>query len=89
MPLDYNRIVSQSKNELVAIGLKPDDVPFENTGKGVLELIIEAVAKAVVDEFTANADVNTTVAAGIGVQVNTGTGTGATTDTGSGTGGIS
>lgn len=47
-----------------------------------------SIAKSIIDEITTNADVSTTVAAGIGVQVNTGTGTGATTSTGTGSGGV-
>lgn len=86
MAMDYTRITAAAKAELLGYGMKPDDVPFGTTGKGALELIVDAIAKAVINEITTNGVVSTTVAAGIAVQVTPATGTGATTAPGSGTG---
>ena len=97
MALDYTRITTQAVNTLKGHGMKPDDVPFEDTGKSALELIVDAIAEAVIIEIKTNAvvdtSVTTTVASPIPVQVVVATGTGATTAPGSGsgtgTGGIS
>ncbi len=59
MSLDYSRITTAAKSALVGHGMKPDDVPFGSTGKGALELIIDEIAKAVINEITSNAVVTT------------------------------
>lgn len=90
MALDANRITAAAMITLKGVGMKPDDVPFLDTGKSALEHIVDAVAQAVISEIKAHAEVNTnvntTVAAGIGVQVTPATGTGATVAPGAGTG---
>lgn len=60
-----------------------------DTGKSGGKLLAGIIASAVVDEVVTNANVSTTVAAGIAVTVDPNTGVGATTGTGSGTGGVS
>lgn len=90
MALNKDRITAAAMATLKAAGFKPDDVPFKDTGKSAAEIIVDAVAEAVVNEFKTNGvvstSVSTTVAAPIPVQVVVATGTGATTATGSGTG---
>lgn len=88
MAMNYTNITTAAKAELVAQGFKPDDVPFGTSDKGALELIIDAIAKATINEIKTNGVVSTTVATAIPVQVVVNTGTGATTAPGSGTGGI-
>ena len=61
MQMNYTNITAEAKATLVGKGFKPDDVPFGGTGVGALELIIDAIAQAVVNEITTNAIVSTTV----------------------------
>jgi hypothetical protein len=57
MALDKSRITSQAKATMIGHGADPDAVPFGGTGKGFLELLIDAVAEAVVDEVVANMEI--------------------------------
>lgn len=61
MSLDYTRITTAAIAALKTKGMKPDDVPFKETGKGALELIVDEIAKAVINEITSNAVVSTTL----------------------------
>ena len=99
MALDFNRIVTAAKNGLVNdpdnVRSDPDDITPQDSRE--LEAFVHYIAKEVVDEFTTNAEVNTTVTATedstTPVQVDPNSGTGATTteqsSSGTGTGGIS
>ena len=80
MAMNKSRIVAATMQTLQGIGFQPEKVPFLGTGKSALEHIVEAIAAAVVDEITGNAELfQATGAAGVAVQVSPTTGTGATT----------
>jgi len=96
MSLDYTRVTTAAVDALKAKGMKPDEVPFGSTGKGALELIVDEIAKAIINEFKTNAVVSTNVSTTVSVASVSGvtagagvSGPGTGTGSGSGTGGIS
>lgn len=90
MALNKGRITAAALATLTAAGFELDKVPFLQTGKSAAEIMVDAIADAVVNEIKANAEVSTsvttTIAAAIPVQVVVATGTGATTAPGAGSG---
>lgn len=90
MALNKSRITTAVLGTLAAAGFDLDAVPFLDTGKSAAEIMVDAIADAVINEFKTNGvvstTVNTTVAAGIVVQTVPATGTGATTAPGAGSG---
>lgn len=61
MAMDYTRPSAAALAALKGHGMKPDDVPFGITGKGALELIVDEVTKAIINEISTNAVVKTSL----------------------------
>ena len=90
MAMDKSRITAAAVETLKSKGFDLEAVPFQQTGKSAAEIMVDAIADAVVNEIrtygVVTTTVSTTVAAGIVVQVAPVTGTGATAGPGSGSG---
>ncbi len=54
MSLSADRVVAASMTTLRGFGLKPDEVPYGDTGKSSMELVVQAVAAALIEEITTN-----------------------------------
>ena len=72
MSLSHQRITSAAMATLREAGFQPDKVPFQQTGKSALELIVDAISQAVLDEITTNGVVKVALDKGLAAWMGNG-----------------
>jgi len=69
MSLSDDRITQAALQNLRDIGLRPEAVPLGKTGKSVLEHIVSAISKAIVQEIISHAEVSTGLTKGLAAWI--------------------
>lgn len=65
----HTRVTTAAINALKTIGMKPDDVPFLQTGKSGLEHIITEITKAIISDLQTNGIIKVTLKTGLEISL--------------------